>query len=384
MTTDRGETCLTIVDIRTDLKLGAGQLAAEAGSQSALSARGRTAINKPSASARARRATGRVVAPVSLSRWLLVPFGLLWMCGPCFADKGSCYANAPSNVSFGSLPLISLQNATTAGATTQVCPGALTPTGNWDFCSSIGVGSNSVSQTDRRMTNGSYYISYQLYTDNAYSNPYTYLGDAISTQLYNNTSGITAPVNIYGKILSSGALVPPGTYTDSYTSGGQSAISNQGPAMSNIAFTCTGNTDQRYWTTQPFTVSVTLSPSCSVTASPLNFGTVGVLTSAVNATTNLSVACTYTTPYTVSLSAGAASGATTTTRAMTLGASKVYYSLYQNAAMTQNWGNNIGVDTVAGTGTGSAQSIPVYGQVPAQTTPTIGSYSDTILVTVNY
>ena len=69
---------------------------------------------------------------------------------------------------------------------------------------------------------------------------------------------------------------------------------------------------------------------------------------------------------------------------MTQGASEVFYALYQDSGRTQNWGNNIGVDTVAGTGTGSAQSIPVYGRVRPQTTPTIGNYSDSVLVTVTY
>ncbi|WP_436088976.1 spore coat protein U domain-containing protein [Pararhizobium sp. LjRoot255] len=38
----------------------------------------------------------------------------------------------------------------------------------------------------------------------------------------------------------------------------------------------------------------------------------------------------------------------------------------------------------SGTGTGVAQSVPVYGRVPAPTTPTQGLYSDTIVATVTY
>jgi spore coat protein U-like protein len=131
-------------------------------------------------------------------------------------------------------------------------------------------------------------------------------------------------------------------------------------------------------------VTVTLSSSCSVSAASLSFGNVGVLNANVDAATNVSVTCTYTTPYQVQLSAGAAPGATTTSRAMTNGAAEVFYGLYQNAGRSTNWGSNLGVDTVSGTGTGSAQSIPVYGRIPPQTTPTIGTYSDTVVVTVNY
>ena len=64
-----------------------------------------------------------------------------------------------------------------------------------------------------------------------------------------------------------------------------------------------------FWTTTPFTVTVTLSSSCSVSAASLSFGNVGVLNANVDAATNVSVTCTYTTPYQVQLSAGAASGA---------------------------------------------------------------------------
>jgi spore coat protein U-like protein len=69
---------------------------------------------------------------------------------------------------------------------------------------------------------------------------------------------------------------------------------------------------------------------------------------------------------------------------MTNGAATVSYSLYSNAARTTNWGNTVGTDTVAGTGTGSNQSYTVYGSVPAQTTPAPATYTDTITVTVTY
>jgi spore coat protein U-like protein len=52
--------------------------------------------------------------------------------------------------------------------------------------------------------------------------------------------------------------------------------------------------------------------------------------------------------------------------------------------MTQNWGQTIGTDTVAATGNGAAQPFTVFGQVPAQTTPSPGLYTDTITVTVTY
>jgi len=48
------------------------------------------------------------------------------------------------------------------------------------------------------------------------------------------------------------------------------------------------------------------------------------------------------------------------------------------------WGNTIGTNTVASTGTGAAQSFTVYGRIPSQTTPAPATYTDTITVTVTY
>ena len=46
----------------------------------------------------------------------------------------------------------------------------------------------------------------------------------------------------------------------------------------------------------------------------------------------------------------------------------INYAIYSNSGRTTNWGNTVGTDTVAGTGNGSAQTLQVYGRVPAQTT----------------
>jgi hypothetical protein len=46
-------------------------------------------------------------------------------------------------------------------------------------------------------------------------------------------------------------------------------------------------------------------------------------------------------------------------------------------------GNTTG-HTVGGTGTGSSQALTVYGRVASQTTPSAGSYSDSVVVTVTY
>lgn len=63
----------------------------------------------------------------------------------------------------------------------------------------------------------------------------------------------------------------------------------------------------------------------------------------------------------------------------------VVYGLYKDAGRSQPWGDGATPgSTVAGTGTGAAKGYTVYGRVPPQTTPTPGTYSDTVVVTVTY
>lgn len=139
--------------------------------------------------------------------------------------------------------------------------------------------------------------------------------------------------------------------------------------------------------TATFNVTLTVQANCSIAANPLNFGTAGVLSTAVNQQTTVAVTCTNTTPYNVGLDAGNVTGSTVASRLMA-GTSTgntgttVSYQLYQDAARTVIWGNTQGVNTVAGTGTGSAQTLTVYGQVPNQATPKPDTYQSTVTATV--
>lgn len=136
--------------------------------------------------------------------------------------------------------------------------------------------------------------------------------------------------------------------------------------------------------TGSFAVQLTITASCVISSTAtLNFGSQGVLSSDVNQSTSLGVQCTSLTPYAIALSAGAGSGATTTTRKMTSSGNTIDYSLYQDSNHTTVWGTT-GGELVSGTGSGSTQSYTIYGQIPAQSTPAAGSYSDTIGVTVSY
>jgi spore coat protein U-like protein len=60
------------------------------------------------------------------------------------------------------------------------------------------------------------------------------------------------------------------------------------------------------------------------------------------------------------------------------------YKLFSNSGYTTNWGNTVGTDTVAGTGSGVSQTLTVYGQIPAQQFVRPGCYTDTVVATLTY
>ena len=135
--------------------------------------------------------------------------------------------------------------------------------------------------------------------------------------------------------------------------------------------------------TATFLVSTSVAAPCTVSTTPLAFGSyTGVLS---QATASGTFTCTNTTPYNVGLSAGLSTGATVTSRKMTgPGGALLAYSLFSDTGRTVNWGVTIGTDTVAMVANGLGQILTVYGQIPAGQYFAPGTYSDTITVTVTW
>jgi spore coat protein U-like protein len=145
---------------------------------------------------------------------------------------------------------------------------------------------------------------------------------------------------------------------------------------------------QNAWaTTATTTIAVTASvdPTCTVSSTTLAFLTVPATGSTVtNANATLSVTCTAGATYDVGLDYGL--NAITTQRYLkgVTPANTLAYNLSAASAGGANWGDVVNTDTVQGTGTGSAQTMTVYGQVPGSQTPAQDEYSDTVTVTVTY
>ncbi|WP_315902117.1 Csu type fimbrial protein [Serratia marcescens] len=140
-------------------------------------------------------------------------------------------------------------------------------------------------------------------------------------------------------------------------------------------------------------VSATLLSACeagsssggNVSFGTLNFGTLYFLstTTSVAGQQNagaIRVKCTNGTSYSVLLGGGQ-SGNTAARYLQSAAGQRVNYNLYTNAAHSTIWDNLTGVSQTAN---GADNWLPVYGMIPAQSTPPTGSYTDTVQVTINW
>jgi len=313
----------------------------------------------------------------------LVVLGALAHSAPAQAAPISCGFTI-TNLNFGTVDLtlnttidstatLSANCTGDAGTVVRVCP-------------NINAGSGGTTTgSPRFMLSGSDKLNFDLYQDAARTVVWgsylwahsSYTAPTIDITLNGGGSG-SATATIYGRISSGQQALPPGSYSSSF-SGSNTQIAYAAAGVGTCA--AIGNSNA---TAAAFTVSADYSATCSVSAATLNFGSTGVLASALDGATSLTATCSATTPYTISLDGGTAAASDPAQRKMSNGGAQITYGLYQNAARSQPWGNTTGSNTVAGTGSGSGQSITVYGRVPAQTTPAPGTYSDSIIATLTY
>jgi len=138
--------------------------------------------------------------------------------------------------------------------------------------------------------------------------------------------------------------------------------------------------------TTTFNVTGSVVGVCMVSVPALSFGATipAIISSNIDASMNMTVTCASGIPYSLALSAGGGSGASFAARKLTSGANTMEYSLYTDTGRTTVWGDGTsGSITVNSTGTGAAQTIPVYGRITPQTV-VVGAYTDTITVTMTY
>jgi len=136
------------------------------------------------------------------------------------------------------------------------------------------------------------------------------------------------------------------------------------------------------------TVTANVTKNCTIATAPVNFGAYDPV--AANATAPLdgvgtvTITCTKGAPAKVGLSVG--SNAEGTTRRMA-GAAAAFlgYELYKDTTHATVWGDTIdsALDVVAAPDR-NPRSFTVYGRVAPAQDATVGTYTDTVLATVNF
>ncbi len=277
--------------------------------------------------------------------------------GEAQAAISSCSVSS-SGITFPAYNTVTRAQVDSTGTITVTCTGSGTENLSLNL-----IGGNTGSCTTRQMRNGTAPLGYQIYRD--------------TTRISNFCDGADRlDISID---FASGA-----TQTRTYTMYGR-VTANQTPTWGSYSDSLTVTLKKGGGTVATGSVAVngSVSPTCSVSAGTLGFGTY-VSSAASLSSATVSVNCSNGAPYRISLGGG--NNVSGTTRRMARsGGGFLSYQLFSDSARTVAWGDGTALGAkVNGTGTGSAQSRIVYGRIPAGQSGIPGSYSDSVLVTVEY
>lgn len=306
------------------------------------------------------------------------------------ARAQSCTVSSASG-SYGAVDVLAGAAVDVTSTFTVTCVGL--PLFTVGICVQINEGSPNSSPSIRSMANGAATAQHELYSDAARTQAWgswgygttSYGGGGVAYNMALSVLGNgSRSFTVYGRFRASQQTIPTGTYTWSSASPhiaygyGATTCATQ-PAGG------TASAAASSWT-------ATVQPNCLISAASLNFGTVGLITSNIDALGSIGLQCTSNSPWSVSLDNGL--NASGSQRRMRLGATGSYisYGLYVDAARGNAWQatssasacTSGGGSCLLGVGTGGAQTGSVYGRVPPQATPAVGAYSDTVVMTVNY
>lgn len=122
------------------------------------------------------------------------------------------------------------------------------------------------------------------------------------------------------------------------------------------------------------------SAACSVSAQGVAFGNYDPMSGiASDGVGNVHISCNLLSPVvTVSLGSG---GGSVADRRMTAGATQLHYNLYRDASRLIVWGEGSASVTSAIV---LNLDLPVYGRIPALQNVPVGTYLDSITVTITY
>lgn len=291
--------------------------------------------------------------------------------GAAPAQAASCSASL-SSMAFGSLGFLSSPVDTTASIQVTCQAGAQDPSSTVQVCPLIGPSSTGGSGSSHTLTSMSGHpsLTYGIFSDAAHSVPWGNLSSlpypSISMDL-SSGAPVSQTMTVYGRVPAPQTPYGNDTYSDA-------------PVVT-LDYGFTSCTQGSSVTAGAMNVSAVDTPSCTVSALPLDFGTQGLLQNYVDGSSTVQAACTLGTSYTLTFGAGNGPGATPQLRYMTNGSHTLAYTLYTNSSRSVVWTDTQGVQ---GTGTGASVNVPVYARIPAQTPPPPGTYNDQVVVTIAY
>jgi len=327
-----------------------------------------------------------------------MPFRLLWLVRialvaialvavmPGKAHALSC-SGTITNIDFGTPNLLDTAPVDVMGTLTITCT-AIPLLTVIKLCPSINAGSGGASGSARLMTGPSgNTLSYQIYQDSSRTQAWgsldnPSLGTVPAVSLNGGLTGSdTVTRTLYARLFAGQSTMLPGGYSSNFT--GTQVVLTYAPYLLVGLGSCVGyvGTQNAYPT---FNVTAAPGAVCNLTTNDLNFPSTGVISSAVSGQTSMTVACTRNTPYSISLDNGQTGTAPTARKMKSAAGDTITYGLYRDAGRSQVWGSAASSQGVTGTGSGANLAISVYGQVPAQTTPRPGAYSDRIVATIAY
>ena len=323
----------------------------------------------------------------ALTPWIFLVFLFLLPAMPVQAQVTCSAIVAP--VSFGSVDLLAGTGLTTTANLTYTCQNTLNSNQTATVCFSIG-DPHGAYYSNRWIDKGAERLYFQMYQDSAYAQIWgTVYGGAVTPPkitvfIPRRSTTSPATLTVHSRI-GTGQTVSSGAYATSYGAGDTRITLSTG---SNT--TCQGTDSGSF----SFNVSATVMNSCTVTAGSASNIQIGAASGVAadsgsnSGSSNISVTCANGTSYKIGLSpsnssmtgAGVMSGVGANT-------DKVPYQLRSVSTSGPVWGNTATASAVgngvAGTGTGVAQSVPVFAVAPsANFTP--DNYTDTVTVIVNY
>lgn len=296
-------------------------------------------------------------------------------CSPTAAQ--TCSASA-SDISFGTVDVLSGASASTAGALNISCSG----TANQTVRVCVNIAGTMIGGRRYMSASGSssnfFYDVFQDAGLSALWGSYLQGGTGVQIDVALNPSGAgSASRSIYAEVYGSQQSVQVGSYTAPFTGNTANITFAYG-----TGFSC--NVISTNETPMNFTASANVAANCNVTATTLDFGSVTSLNTEVAGTSSISVQCSAGAPYTVGLDGGLSQATDPTQRKLTSGAHTVLYGLYRDSAHQSPWGNSAGVSVASGNGTAAAQYFTIYGRVAPQAPPAVGTYNDTVVVAVSF